>query len=328
MWKQFLASRKYACPPLNLFLHTKHLYIEILLESNMATAKKVLRTTGAGSNHWVGDGFHVRNLFPSNGIENEISPFLMLDYAGPTRVSPSPNPRGVGEHPHRGFETVTIAYQGAVEHRDSAGHSGTIYPGDVQWMTAASGVVHEEMHEREFAKKGGTFEMVQLWVNLPKAHKMSTPRYQTLTKEAIPVVQLEEAGYARVIAGELKGVKGPARTFTPVNVFDVRLKAGTQTEISLPSGYNAAVVLLKGNVIVNSQHLRGEAQIALLSPDGETVSFDVKEDTTLLILSGEPIHEPVASYGPFVMNTREEILQAVADYQAGKLGQLSEKVAQ
>jgi quercetin 2,3-dioxygenase len=294
----------------------------------MATAKKVLRIGGPGSNHWVGDGFHVRNLFPSNGIEDEISPFLMLDYAGPTRVSPSLNPRGVGEHPHRGFETVTIAYQGAVEHRDSAGHSGTIYPGDVQWMTAAAGVVHEEKHEHEFAKKGGTFEMVQLWVNLPKAHKMSSPRYQTLTKEAIPLVQLGEAGYARIIAGELKGAKGPARTFTPVNVFDVRLKAGTQAELSLPGGYNAAAVLLKGSVIVNSQQLRGEAQIALLSPDGETVTLDVKEDTTLLVLSGEPIHEPVVSYGPFVMNTREEIRQAVDDYQNGKLGSLSEKVAQ
>ena len=295
----------------------------------MPTPKKVLGTYNPGSTHWVGDGFHVRNLFPSNGIENEISPFLMLDYAGPTRVSPGVTPKGVGEHPHRGFETVTIAYQGAVEHRDSAGHSGTIYPGDVQWMTAASGVVHEELHEREFAKNGGTFEMVQLWVNLPKAQKMSRPRYQTLTKENIPVVQLGDAGSARVIAGELSGVKGPANTFTPVNLFDVRLKAGIQTELTLRNGHNAAVVLLKGNVMVNgSQHLQGEAKIATLSSEGETITLEAKEDTTLLILSGEPIHEPVVSYGPFVMNTREEILQAVSDYQAGKLGHLEEKVAQ
>jgi redox-sensitive bicupin YhaK (pirin superfamily) len=295
----------------------------------MATPKKVLGIYNPGSNHWVGDGFHVRNLFPSNGIGDELSPFLMLDYAGPTRVTPSPNPRGVGEHPHRGVETVTIAYQGAVEHRDSAGHSGTIYPGDVQWMTAASGVVHEEMHEHDFARKGGTFEMVQLWVNLPKANKMSRPRYQGLAKADIPAVQLGPAGYARVIAGELAGVKGPAQTFTPVNVFDVRLKAGNQTELVLPAGQNAAVVLLKGNVIVNSGgQLQGEAKIALLSPEGEQVTFDVKEDTTLLILSGEPIHEPVFSYGPFVMNTRQEILEAVADYQAGKMGHLEAKVAQ
>jgi redox-sensitive bicupin YhaK (pirin superfamily) len=295
----------------------------------MATPKKVRKIYNPGSTHWVGDGFHVRNLFPSNGIGDELSPFLMLDYAGPTRVNPSPNPRGVGEHPHRGFETVTIAYQGAVEHRDSAGHSGTIYPGDVQWMTAASGVVHEEMHEHEFARKGGTFEMVQLWVNLPKAHKMSRPHYQTLAKADIREVQLGSAGYARIIAGELAGVKGPAQTFTRVNVFDVRLKAGNQAELTLPTGQNAAVVLLKGNVTVNSgEQLQGEAKIALLSSEGEQVTFDVKEDTTLLILSGEPIHEPVFSYGPFVMNTREEILEAVADYQAGKMGHLEAKVAQ
>ena len=262
----------------------------------MTTPKKVLKIYNPGSTHWVGDGFHVRNLFPSNGIGDELSPFLMLDYAGPTRVKPSPNPRGVGEHPHRGFETVTIAYQGAVEHRDSAGHSGTIYPGDVQWMTAASGVVHEEMHEHEFARKGGTFEMIQLWVNLPKAHKMSRPRYQTLAKANIPSVQLGSAGYARVIAGELGGAKGPAQTYTPVNVFDVRLKADNHTELTLPAGQNAAVVLLKGNIIVNSgEQLQGEAKIALLSPEGEHVTFDVKEDSILLILSGEPIHEPVFS---------------------------------
>jgi redox-sensitive bicupin YhaK (pirin superfamily) len=294
----------------------------------MPTPKKVLGIHEPGSTHWVGDGFHVRNLFPSNGIENEISPFLMLDYAGPTRVSPSTTPKGVGEHPHRGFETVTIAYQGAVEHRDSAGHSGTIYPGDVQWMTAASGVVHEEQHEREFARKGGTFEMVQLWVNLPKAKKMSKPRYQTLTKENIPVVQLGAAGYARIIAGELSGVAGPAKTFTPVNLFDVRLNAGNQTELTLRNGHNAAVVLLKGDVIVNgSQHLQGEAKIAVLSAEGETITLDAKEDTILLILSGEPINEPVMSYGPFVMNTRDEILQAVSDYQAGKLGHLEAREA-
>jgi len=202
----------------------------------MAELKKVLGIHGAGARHWVGDGFHVRNLFPSNGISKQIDPFLMLDYAGPTEVAPSQRPRGVDEHPHRGFETVTIAYQGAVEHRDSGGNSGVIRPGDVQWMTAASGVVHEEKHEREFAKSGGTFEMVQLWVNLPKAHKMSAPRYQALAKEQIPTVSLGAAGEARIIAGEWNGTRGTARTFTPVNVFDVRLHRRARRGLLRESG--------------------------------------------------------------------------------------------
>src|SRR5579883_2088430 len=210
----------------------------------MAETKKVLGIYGPGSTHWVGDGFPVRNLFPSNGVEKEIDPFLMLDYAGPRDFKPSNRPHGVGEHPHRGFETVTIAYQGAVEHRDSGGNSGTIFPGDVQWMTAASGVVHEEMHEKEFAKNGGTFEVVQLWVNLPKAVKMSQPRYQGITKEQIPSVDFGNGSYVRVIAGELQGTKGPAQTFTPVNVFDVRLKAGTKAALQIPAGHNTGVVLL------------------------------------------------------------------------------------
>ena len=290
----------------------------------MRELKKVLGLFQSGSTHWVGDGFHVRNLFPSNGIADEISPFLLLDYAGPTYVEPSNRPRGVGEHPHRGFETVTIAYQGAVEHRDSGGNSGTIRPGDVQWMTAASGVVHEEKYEREFAKQGGMFEMVQLWVNLPKAHKMSPPRYQTLRNEQIPVVQLGSAGYARVIAGEFDGVRGPAQTFSPVNVFDVRLSGGNQTELSLPAGHNTGLVLLKGNVVLNSSAaLRGEAQVALFSDTGQRITLNAKEDTILLVLSGEPINEPVASYGPFVMNTQEELRQAVHDYNAGKMGHLA-----
>jgi len=288
----------------------------------MANNKRVLGTFEKGSTHWVGDGFHVRNLFPSNGIEREVDPFLMLDYAGPTPIPAGQKPRGVGEHPHRGFETVTIAYQGAVEHRDSGGHSGTIYPGDVQWMTAASGVVHEEMHEREFAEKGGTFEMVQLWVNLPKAQKMSAPKYQTLTKEQIPVVKLGTGSSARVIAGELNGATGPAKTFTPVNLFDVRLEAGDRVALRVPEGHNTAVVLLKGEVVVNGTPVNGEAKITLLSAEGEGVTLEAWKDSTVLVLSGEPINEPVASYGPFVMNTRQEIMDAVHDYQAGKMGHL------
>jgi redox-sensitive bicupin YhaK (pirin superfamily) len=284
--------------------------------------KKVLGVYGAGSNHWVGDGFPVRNLLPSNGVE--VSPFLMLDYAGPLKFEPSTKRRGVGEHPHRGFETVTIAYQGSVGHRDSAGNSGVIYPGDVQWMTAASGVVHEELHEAEFTKNGGVFEMVQLWVNLPKSQKMSKPQYQGITKEQIPVIDLPGGGHVRVIAGELLGRLGPAKTFTPVGLSDVVLKAGERFELPIPEGHNAAVVLRKGEVLLNGADLlHGEAQIAPLTSEGDGVLLEAKADTQLLILSGEPIDEPVASYGPFVMNTQEELKQAVADYRAGRMGHLS-----
>jgi redox-sensitive bicupin YhaK (pirin superfamily) len=254
----------------------------------------------------------------------EVSPFLMLDYAGPLKFEPSTKRRGVGEHPHRGFETVTIAYQGSVGHRDSAGNSGVIYPGDVQWMTAASGVVHEELHEAEFTKNGGVFEMVQLWVNLPKSQKMSKPQYQGITKEQIPVIDLPGGGHVRVIAGELLGRLGPAKTFTPVGLSDVVLKAGERFELPIPEGHNAAVVLRKGEVLLNGVDLlHGEAQIAPLTSEGDGVLLEAKADTQLLILSGEPIDEPVASYGPFVMNTQEELKQAVADYRAGRMGHLS-----
>lgn len=289
----------------------------------MKNQKKLLGIHGPGSNHWVGDGFPVRNLFPSNGVNQEVNPFLMLDYAGPSLFKPSAKSPGVGEHPHRGFETVTIAYQGAVEHRDSAGNAGVIYPGDVQWMTAASGVVHEEMHEREFARKGGIFEMIQLWVNLPRADKMSPPSYQGITSAEIPVVAFPGGGHARIIAGELLGTKGPARTFTAVNLFDVVLEAGNRVEIPLPAGHNAAVVLRKGNVTINSSHtLQGEVRMALFDPEGDSISLEAVENSTLVVLSGEPIHEPVVSYGPFVMNTREEVAQAYEDYKSGKMGHI------
>jgi quercetin 2,3-dioxygenase len=274
-----------------------------------------------GSTHWVGDGFHVRNLFPSNGLEDEVSPFLMLDYAGPT-VFPPGQPRGVGEHPHRGFETVTIAYQGSIAHRDSGGHAGVIHPGDVQWMTAASGVVHEEKQEAGFARSGGTLEMVQLWVNLPKVYKMSPPRYQTLQKQQIPAVELE-SGTLRVIAGEYANVRGPARTFTAVNLFDLRLTAGGRADLELPEDYNTAVVLLNGNVVLNGRdELSGEAKIAVFGAGGNAVSIEARDDSKLLVLNGEPIREPVASYGPFVMNTQRELIEAVEDYRAGRMGHL------
>jgi len=291
----------------------------------MTTLKKVTGVHGPGANYWVGDGFPVRNLFPSNGIQNqEVSPFLMFDYAGPTVFKPSNQSPGVGEHPHRGFETVTIAYQGSVAHRDSAGNSGVIYPGDVQWMTAASGVVHEEFHEADFARNGGIFEMVQLWVNLPKAYKMTAPRYQAITKEQIPVVEFGTGGQARVIAGELKGSKGAALTFTPINLFDVTLKAGEKVTLPVPDGHNTLVMLRKGNISLNgSAKLENEAKIATLAPSGDAVEIEASEDSTLLILSGEPIHEPIASQGPFVMNTHDEIIQAMVDYRAGRMGRLS-----
>ena len=288
----------------------------------MSEQKQVLGVYGAASPHWVGDGFPVRTVFPSQGVA-QLSPFLMLDYAGPVRFEPSNRPRGVEEHPHRGFETVTISYQGSVDHRDSGGNSGTINPGDVQWMTAASGVVHEEKHGKEFTAQGGDFEMVQLWVNLPAAHKMSKPRYQGILSAGIPHVDLGRGAYGRVIAGELNGVKGPAKTFTPVNVFDIRLEAGGAGAFSLSVGQNSAIVLLRGDVMVNgSATLKGAALVAPLSTSGETVQLEAKSQSLVLVLSGEPIHEPVASYGPFVMNTQAELRQAAEDYRAGKMGRV------
>jgi redox-sensitive bicupin YhaK (pirin superfamily) len=287
----------------------------------MAKKKEVLGVHSAGASHWVGDGFPVRTVFPSRGVP-QLSPFLLLDYAGPAKFGRSDRPRGVEQHPHRGFETVTIAYQGSVDHRDSAGNAGTVNPGDVQWMTAASGIVHEEMHGKEFTAKGGDFEMAQLWVNLPAVYKMSKPRYQGILSGEIPHAALGAGAYGRVIAGELNGVRGPARTFTPVNLFDVRLEAGGSGEFSLPEGHNAAIVLLRGDVLVNGVALTGEAMVAPLSPSGETVVLEATAQSLVLVLSGEPINEPVASYGPFVMNTEAEIRQAFEDYRAGRMGRI------
>jgi redox-sensitive bicupin YhaK (pirin superfamily) len=288
----------------------------------MSERKKVLGVYGAAGSHWVGDGFPVRTVFPSNGVR-DLSPFLMLDYAGPVNFKPSKRPRGVEEHPHRGFETVTIAYQGSVDHRDSGGNSGTINTGDVQWMTAASGMVHEEMHGKDFTAQGGDFEMVQLWVNLPAEYKMSKPGYQGIVSTQIPRVELGTGAFARVIAGTLNGIQGAAKTFTPVDVFDVRLEAGGRGELTLPEGQNSAIVLLRGDIVVNgSSALQGQAQIAPLSPSGESVLLDAKAESLLLVLSGEPLNEPVASYGPFVMNTEAELRQAFKDYQAGRMGRL------
>ena len=273
--------------------------------------------------HWVGNGFPVRTVFSTHDAGRHISPFLMLDYAGPAMFSPSDEQRGVGEHPHRGFETVTIVYQGELEHADSAGNHGKIGPGDVQWMTAASGVVHEEWHARAFAKRGGALEMVQLWVNLPAKDKMSPPRYQEILNRKIPSVGLNGAGTARVIAGEFRGVKGPAHTFTPLNLWDVRVSAGKRVELAIPDGYTTLVLVQKGTAVVNGSETVSETDLAIFDRRGDQISIEARNDSTILVLSGEPINEPVASYGPFVMNTEAEIRQAILDYQSGKMGHLA-----
>ena len=284
--------------------------------------KRLLDVYAAGSQHMVGDGFPVRNIFPSHDLTEEMSPFLLLDYAGPAEFGPTDRPRGVGEHPHRGFETVTIVYQGKVAHRDSAGNAGVIGPGDVQWMTAASGVVHEELHEQAFAQQGGTIEMIQLWVNLPKALKMRAPRYQTILDGDIPQIDLGEDGRLRVIAGEYQGNKGPSQTFTPVHLYDVQLPQGRQVDLALVDGFNAGVFVLSGAVLVNRDREVGEAELSVHEPQGSQVHLAAQRDSRLLILSGEPIRDPVARMGPFVMNTQSELVQAMADYRAGKMGHL------
>jgi redox-sensitive bicupin YhaK (pirin superfamily) len=284
--------------------------------------KDVVHVRAAPGGHWVGDGFPVRTMF---GYDNpQVSPFLLLDYAGPHQFTPSSTPRGVGEHPHRGFETVTIVYSGEVEHRDSAGGGGRIGPSDVQWMTAGSGLVHEEMHSPEFTQSGGTFEAVQLWVNLPARLKMTPPKYQTILNADIPEIALGDGGSLRVIAGAANGAKGPADTFTPVELWDVRLKAGHGTVLELPEGHMGAIMVMSGTIIVNGSLAR-EAEFVLLDRKGQGLRIDAQKDAKLLILGGEPLDEPVFGYGPFVMNTREEIIQAANDFNAGKMGRLSPK---
>ena len=284
--------------------------------------KLVTRTLRGADPHWVGDGFPVRTYFAYNDGP-AISPFLLLDYAGPARFEPAAQPRGVGPHPHRGFETVTIVYQGEVEHRDSAGHGGRIGPGDVQWMTAASGIVHEEMHSREFTQKGGTLEMVQLWVNLPARDKMSPPRYQDLLDDRIPKVTLPgEAGTLRVIAGSHRGTKGPAKTFTPIELWDVSLRAAGSVELALPQGHTAMLLVQRGTVRLDSATETKAMEMAFLARDGDYLKIEATTEARLLVLAGEPIQEPVVGYGPFVMNTKAQIGAAIEDYESGKMGRL------
>ncbi|MHC8345092.1 pirin family protein [Pseudomonas sp. RT6P73] len=275
--------------------------------------------------HWVGDGFPVCTLFSYDNLGKHISPFLLLDHAGPAEFTPTTERRGVGQHPHRGFETVTIVYKGELEHRDSTGSGGKIGPGDVQWMTAASGILHEEFHSEGFAKTGGTLEMVQLWVNLPARDKMADAGYQTILDGDIPSIPLKDkAGSLRLIAGEFEGHTGPARTFTPIDVWDLRLNGGKSLTLDLHEGRNTALVVLRGTVQVNGQELVREGQLALFERDGHQLSLEANNDAVVLLLSGEPIDEPIVGHGPFVMNSEQEIHQAFADFQSGRFGRMSD----
>jgi redox-sensitive bicupin YhaK (pirin superfamily) len=286
--------------------------------------KKVIGVYNAPPQHWVGNGFPVRSLFSYESHGKTLSPFLLLDRAGPADFPPAAKSRGVGQHPHRGFETVTIVYQGEVAHRDSTGQGGVIGPGDVQWMTAASGILHEEFHSEAFTRSGGTLDMVQLWVNLPARDKMTAPGYQAILNDAIPAVDLAKgAGTVRVIAGNYAGYDGPAHTFTPINVWDVRLKAGGNIELPAAEGWNTAVVVLHGTVQVNGQSIAREAQMVLLDRGGSGFTLEANSDAVVLLLSGEPIDEPIAGHGPFVMNTQDEIAQAITDFNSGRFGQIA-----
>lgn len=285
--------------------------------------KQVTGVQSAPGQHWVGDGFPVRSLFSYQTHGSELSPFLLLDYAGPRDFAAAERPRGVGQHPHRGFETVTIVYQGEVEHRDSTGGGGMIGPGEVQWMTAGGGLLHEEFHSRDFTRKGGTFEVVQLWVNLPARNKMTEPAYQAIGRDSIPEVSLpDDAGSMRIIAGEYDGHKGPARTFSPMHVWDMRLRRDAAATFEVPEGWTTAIVVLHGTVLVNGAEVVREAQFALLDRSGTAISIEANNDATLLFLSGEPIEEPIVGYGPFVMNTREQIHQAMEDFNSGRFGSM------
>ncbi|MBH5328170.1 pirin family protein [Eikenella sp. S3360] len=289
----------------------------------MRNVKQIYR---ANSQHWVGDGFLVQPLFSHMGDDRGTNPFLMLDYAAPYEFAPNEarSPRGVGQHPHKGFETVTIAYHGEVAHRDSSGGGGIIYEGDVQWMTAGSGIIHEEFHSEAFSKKGGLFEMVQLWVNLPAKDKNTPPRYQHLAKADIPVVQLpDEAGHLRLIAGEHNGSKGAASTFTEMNVWDIVLNAGKEAVLEVPESHNLSLVILRGNVLINGKDAAKPGELVSFEQGGGQFTVNTgSEEAKILLLSGVPINEPVVGYGPFVMNTAEEIRQAVLDFNEGKFGRI------
>jgi quercetin 2,3-dioxygenase len=289
--------------------------------------KTITHIASAPMRHWVGDGFPVRSMFHPQDNPQHFSPFLLLDYAAPTEFPPnlSRHRRGVGPHPHRGFETVTIVYAGEVEHRDSTGQGGVIGPGDVQWMTAGQGILHEEFHSSRYSQSGGPFQMVQLWVNLPASRKLAKPGYQAIMNESIPSVALGEppdCGQIRVIAGEFNGVIGPARTWTPMNVLDMQLPPGQPLALTQPAGWNTMLMVVKGRVRVNDAAPVDASQLVTLSRSGQRIELACEEPVRLLLLSGAPIEEPVVAQGPFVMNTRQEIVQAILDFNAGQFGTL------
>ena len=281
--------------------------------------KKIAHIQKSAPAPWVGNGFHVNSLFFYEQDAAALSPFLMLDYGSPKSFAPSTQPRGVGQHPHRGFETVTVAYQGEIEHHDSEGNQGTIGPGDVQWMTAASGIVHEEWLSPKFNASGGVLEMAQLWVNLPAKHKMTPPRYQEIVKAQIPTVVDAAGARVQVIAGEYAGKRGPAMTYSPINVWDTQISAGQTLNLTVKDGYTTLLAVLKGSVRVNDTQTVASPALVILDRKGTEAKLEaLGGEATVLVLNGEPLHEPVVGYGPFVMNTEAEIMQAMQDFQSGR----------
>jgi redox-sensitive bicupin YhaK (pirin superfamily) len=287
--------------------------------------RHIEKVSQPGTPHFVGDGFRVHNFIPGTSTMKRMDPFIMLDYNSKYTFPPTNTPKGVGVHPHRGFETVTIAYKGRVEHGDSAGGGGVIGEGDVQWMTAASGVLHKEFHETEWSKTGGEFQMVQLWVNLPAKDKMSPPKYQAIANADIITVALpDDAGDVEVVAGEYNGTKGAASTFSPVNMYNVRLKKGAKTTLTFPEHYTTALLMVEGDAQVNGDTEAPQDHFVMFSNDGDTFSIEALNDTVILVLSGEPINEPIAAHGPFVMSTQEELIEAFQDFNTGKFGYLED----
>jgi redox-sensitive bicupin YhaK (pirin superfamily) len=285
--------------------------------------RHIEQVTRPGTPHFVGDGFRVHNFIPGTSTMKRMDPFIMLDYNSKFNFPATHTPKGVGVHPHRGFETVTIAYKGRVEHGDSAGGGGVIGEGDVQWMTAASGILHKEFHETEWSKTGGEFQMVQLWVNLPAKDKMSAPKYQAIANDSIAKVALSnDAGEVEVVAGDYKGTKGAASTFSPINMYNVKLKKGAKTQLTFPENYTTALLMVEGDAKVNEATNVPQDHFVMFSNDGDTFTIEALNDTVILVLSGEPINEPIASHGPFVMNTQEELIEAFQDFNTGKFGYL------
>lgn len=291
----------------------------------MAT-KTVEKVVSPKPAHFVGDGFRVHNFIPGiPGMDmKRMDPFIMLDYNSKFHFKGTEQPRGVGVHPHRGFETVTIAYKGSVQHHDSAGGGGIIGEGDVQWMTAAKGVLHKEYHEEEWAKTGGIFQMVQLWVNLPSVYKMSCPKYQSIPNAEMARVNLDDNSFVEVIAGAYNAHKGPAFTFSPVHVMNAKLKKGGKAEFNFPADYNTAALVIEGSIVVNDNERASVNHLVLFKNEGETFTIEAQEDSIILIISGMPLNEPIYAHGPFVMNSREEIMQAFEDYNLGRFGYLAD----